>query len=302
MDITKPIDDLFSAKGLVVCITGGGSGLGLAFGAALAKAGASRVFLLGRRLPVLEDAAKRIDATVVKAIQCDVTQPASIAAAAAQIQKETHHIDVLINNAGIEGPDHKQIKSANTIQELQTEMLKQWDLWNPTWETNTAAVVSVSGTFLPLLAAGNERRGWLHPHEKKDFLRRVDGFDGDLADTRTSQIITVSSISAFNREITASLAYTASKSGATLLGKSLANLLSPFGIRSNVICPGRFPSDMTAGADVVFPVSKVPAGQPGQFEDIAGLILYLVGKAGAYVNGGVHVVDGGRLSVMPATF
>lgn len=251
---------------------------------------------------MLEDTAKKIDSNVVKAIQCDVTQPASIAAAAAQIQKETSYVDVLINNAGIEGPDHKQIKAANTIKELQAEMLKQWDLWNPAFETNTSAVISVSATFLPLLAAGNARRGWVNAHEKKEFLKRVGSFSGDLSDTRTSQIITVSSISGFNREITAGLAYTATKAGATLLGKSLANLLAPFGIRSNVICPGRFPSDMTAGAETLFPVSKVPAGQPGQFEDMAGLILYLIGKSGAYVNGGVHVVDGGRLSVMPATF
>ena len=258
------------------------------------------MFLLGRRLAVLEESAKAISPDIVKAIQCDVTDPASISTACAQIERHTSYVDVLINNAGIEGPDHKQIKAANTIKELQAVMLKQWDLWTPTWQTNTAAVIAVSGAFLPLLDAGNTRRGWVEG--KREVQQRVGSYEGDLSDTRTSQIITVSSISSFNREITASLAYTASKSGATLLGKSLANLLAPFGIRSNIICPGRIPSDMTAGAETVYPVSKVPAGQPGQFEDMAGLILYLVGKAGAYVNGNVSICDGGRLSMMPATY
>ncbi|KAK5086758.1 hypothetical protein LTS08_007171 [Lithohypha guttulata] len=300
MDITKPIDNLFSAKDLVVVITGGGSGIGLAFASALAKGNASKVFLLGRRLPVLEEAANSIDPNIVQAVQCDVTDPSSISAAVSQIEKQTSYVDVLINNAGIEGPDHKQIKAANTIAELQAEMLKEWDLWTPTWQTNTAAVIAVTGAFLHLLDAGNKRRGWVE--NKREVQQRVDGYTGDLSDTRTSQIITVTSISSFNREITASLAYTASKAGATVLGKSLANLLAPFGIRSNIIAPGRFPSAMTAGAETVYPVNKVPAGVPGQFEDMAGVVLYLVSRAGAYVNGNVQVCDGGRLSVMPAMY
>lgn len=66
-------------------------------------------------------------------------------------------------------------------------------------------------------------------------------------------------------------------------------------------CPG-FPSEMTAGAATEFPVDQVPAGKPGVYGDMAGTILYLVGKAGAYVNGNVQILDGGRLSVMPGTY
>jgi len=143
-------------------------------------------------------------------------------------------VDVLVNNAGIEGPNHKQIANASTIEELQREFLKDWDLWNPTWQTNTAAIIGVSGAFLHLLDEGNKRRGWVNG--KREVQQRVSG---DQNDQRTSQIITVASISAFNRYITAGLAYTASKAGAIMLGKSLANLLAPFGIRSNMIAPGR---------------------------------------------------------------
>lgn len=192
------------------------------------------MYLLGRRLPTLEQAASSIDSKIVKPVQCDVTDPSSIASAVKEIEKESKYIDVLINNAGIEGPDHKSIHKVDTIEALQKEMLKDWDKWNPTFQTNTAAVISVSGSFLHLLDEGNKRRGWVTG--KRETQKRVSG---DQTDERTSQIITVASISAFNRYITAGLAYTASKAGAVMLGKSLANLLAPFGIRSNVIAPGR---------------------------------------------------------------
>ena len=35
---------------------------------------------------------------------------------------------------------------------------------------------------------------------------------------------------------------------------------------------------------------------------MAGIILYLVSKAGAFVNGSVMLVDGGKLATMPATY
>jgi hypothetical protein len=50
------------------------------------------------------------------------------------------------------------------------------------------------------------------------------------------------------------------------------------------------------------PPDEVPLGVQGSFEDMAGLILYLVGKGGAYVNGNVSITDGGRLAVHEATY
>ena len=92
----------------------------------------------------------------------------------------------------------------------------------------------MSGAFLHLLDKGNGRRGWVTG--KRTEQKRVSG---DPNDQRTSQIITVASISAFNRQVTAGMAYTASKAGAVILGKSLAYILAPWGIRSNMIAPGR---------------------------------------------------------------
>lgn len=165
-----------------------------------------------------------------------MTDPVSIASAVAAIEKETSHIDVLINNAGITGPTHTDLAAAESIQDLQKSMQRDWALWDTTWQTNTSAVVAVSAGFLQLLDKGNARRGWVTG--KRETQTRAQGAEYDASDRRTSQIITVASISAYNRLITAGLAYTASKAGATILAKSMAYFLAPWGIRSNVIAPG----------------------------------------------------------------
>ena len=209
-------------------------GIGLAFATALAKSNAAKVYLLGRRFQALQDAASSIDPQIVRPIQADVTSPDSIATAVQAIEKETDYIDVLVNNAGISGPTLNKHKEAKSIQELQAMMQKDWHLWNTTWETNTAAVIAVGSAFLHLLDAGNRRKGWVEG--KREWQEKLSG---DPTDLRTSQIITVSSIAAFNREPTAGIAYLASKAGSTAIGKSLSYLLAPWGIRSNVIAPGR---------------------------------------------------------------
>ena len=50
------------------------------------------------------------------------------------------------------------------------------------------------------------------------------------------------------------------------------------------------------------PADQVPLERYGQYEDLAGLILFLASKAGSYVNGGMHVTDGGRLGLFASTF
>lgn len=268
-------------------------------------------------MQVLENAAKTINPDIVTPIQCDVTDPSSIDAAVKQIEKETSHIDVLINNAGVLGPDHKGISNAQSIQELQGTLKRDWSGWDKSFQTNTSAIVSVSAAFLHLLDEGNKKRGWVTG--RRDVHQRAEGAQYDANDERTSQIITVASIASFNRFVTAGLAYSATKAGAAMLGKALATLLAPFGIRSNVIAPGSkyllmfhtlpqtyiivgFPSDMTAGDTGSFPVNQIPASRSGSYEDMASMILFLVGKSGSYHNGNVQVIDGGRLSMMPSTY
>ena len=149
--------------------------------AALRQTGAHRIYLLGRRCSVLAEGIQTLETSphspstgpssdapgpggsgfrVLVPIECDVTSPSSISAAAAQIEREKGFIDVLINNAGVIGPVHTDFNDAQTVTELQGVLLKDWDGWAATMATNASSVVGVSAAFLPLLDAANRRRGW----------------------------------------------------------------------------------------------------------------------------------------------
>lgn len=110
---------------------------------------------------------------------------------------------------------------------------KLWNAGTPeefvkTYDVNVAAVYYTSVAFLELLDEGNKRA-----------LPA-----GDPA----SQIITISSIGGLRRdEKVFSLSYSTSKAAALHLGKILANTLRPWKIRSNIICPGIYPSGKVFG-------------------------------------------------------
>ena len=51
-----------------------------------------------------------------------------------------------------------------------------------------------------------------------------------------------------------------------------------------------------------WPRDFIPEQRVGDVKDMAGAVLFLTSRAGAYINGNVLIIDGGRLSVIPATY
>ena len=91
-------------NGKVVWITGGGSGIGLAGGIELAKAGA-HVIISGRSRETLSASEKQIKAAGSgESIALDVSDQQEVAKAGAEITKRHGRVDVLINSAGINHP------------------------------------------------------------------------------------------------------------------------------------------------------------------------------------------------------
>ena len=88
--------------------------------------------------------------------------------------------------------------------------------------------------------------------------------------------------------------YGPAKAGLAMLTRSLANDLAP-DIRVNGIAPGAilWPEDEMTDATKQSILDQVPLGRPGDPEDIAGCVLYLVRDA-TYVTGQIIAVDGGR--------
>tara|TARA_R110001583_G_scaffold10179_8_gene47362 strand:+ start:9970 stop:10848 length:879 start_codon:yes stop_codon:yes gene_type:complete len=91
------------------------------------------------------------------------------------------------------------------------------------------------------------------------------------------------------------------KAGVLAMTRSLAVEWAKYGIRSNAIAPGPFP---TKGAwDRLLPgdlkdkfdmKKKVPVGRVGVHQELANLAAYLMSDFSAYVNGEVITIDGGE--------
>ncbi len=91
------------------------------------------------------------------------------------------------------------------------------------------------------------------------------------------------------------------KAGVLAMTRSLAVEWAKYGIRSNAVAPGPFP---TKGAwDRLLPgnlkekfdmAKKVPVGRVGNHQELANIAAYLMSDYSAYVNGEVITIDGGE--------
>ena len=90
--------------------------------------------------------------------------------------------------------------------------------------------------------------------------------------------------------------YGPSKAACIHLSKLQASKLMPLHVTVNCVCPGVFPSRMTAfGLDKAMPtlLERQPGGRIGKPEDFAGLVLFLSSGGAAHMTGGVFEIDGG---------
>ncbi|WP_026954721.1 SDR family oxidoreductase [Algoriphagus vanfongensis] len=93
----------------------------------------------------------------------------------------------------------------------------------------------------------------------------------------------------------------AAKAGVLAMTRSLAVEWAKYGIRSNAIAPGPFPTEgawsRLLPGDLVKkfdPAKKVPVGRVGEHQELANLAAYLVSDFSSYVNGEVMTIDGGE--------
>lgn len=192
-------------------------------------------------------------------IQGDITNRESLLAMVEIIKARHGYIDLLINNAGIarnlyahplpsptdvsphnHQPSLTSAPSSSCPVSIKAFQNALWGTGSPddfaeTFATNVTAIYYTTVAFLDLLHQGNIRR--------QEF--ELPGGQGALSRPpfHASQVLSVSSSGSFRLDSKIlSTSYTLSKSACTHLGKLLANLLSPWGIRSNVLAPGVWPS------------------------------------------------------------
>jgi NAD(P)-dependent dehydrogenase (short-subunit alcohol dehydrogenase family) len=188
----------------IVLVTGANRGIGLELAGQLALRG-DIVVLTARDLAKAERAAATLpDQQRVLARRLDVTDPATIAQVAADLDRRWGRLDVLVNNAAIHYDTWQRASTADlrVVREaLEVNLLGAWQ---------------ASLTFLPLLRASGHGR-IVNVSSEAGSLASMDG---------------------------GAPAYNVSKAALNALTRMLAGELRRDGILVNAVCPGWVATDM----------------------------------------------------------
>ncbi|HTZ74470.1 MAG TPA: SDR family oxidoreductase [Candidatus Aquilonibacter sp.] len=204
----------------VALVTGANKGIGLQIAKDLAGQGFS-VLIGSRNLKNGEEAAKSAGAEA-HAIQLDVTNQASITAAAERIRKEFGRLDVLVNNAGISHTGKPGRPLAEMVKSGRPSVASI-DEVRAIFETNVFSVVAVTQAMLPLLREAPAGR-----------IVNVSSSTGSLALNSDPT----------NPRRAMFGAYSWSKTALNAVTIAFAAELEPTGIKVNAACPGFTATDL----------------------------------------------------------
>lgn len=254
------LEHLFGLGGKTALVTGGATGIGRMAATGLAGAGA-RVLICSRKLEMCEKTAEEINAMglpgKVEAFQGDVGTEAGVAGIVEGVKARTDALPILMNNAGITwGSPYGEFP---------------YKQWRRVMDVNVAGLFELTQQLTPMLEGTAEDPG---------------------------RVINVGSVMGAAPIGIGAYSYSASKAAVHHLTRILATELAARRIAVNAIAPGPFPSNMTAFAtadeeNAKKMAARTPLGRLGAPDDIAGLIVFLASRAGAYVTGAVIPTDGG---------
>ena len=244
-------------EGRAGVVTGGSSGIGKSIAHRLASEGASLVLVAAPQDEgQLEGVVAELQAggAAVVGIAADVGQPETAERTVAAAMERFGRLDILANNAGI----------AYFENLLDT----------PVEHLDRTLHVNVRGMFLMGLAAARamaERGG------------------GAIACTAST-----ASFAGEEQQVT----YNISKGGVAELVRSMAVDLAPHNVRVNAVAPGWVLTPATEAivadeAEWSKHRSRIPLDRPGQPEEIAAVVAFLLSDDASYLTGSIVVADGG---------
>jgi citronellol/citronellal dehydrogenase len=241
-------------SGVVVLITGGGTGLGRETALEMARCGAS-VTIAGRRAEVLEEAASMIanEAAPVHCVAGDIREAAEAARIVAQVLERSGRLDVLVNNAGGQFYSPAELIAAKG--------------WRAVWRLNVDGMLNMSEAAFRLAfepaGSGNVINVTLSPHHGMPGLAHsgaaraaVEALTRELAQRWMKNNVTVTAVAAghFDTEILA-----------------------------------KYPASVRAGT-----ANSVPLGRLGTPAEHAWLVTLLASPLGRSLNGSTITLDGAR--------
>jgi NAD(P)-dependent dehydrogenase (short-subunit alcohol dehydrogenase family) len=242
----------------VALVTGANQGIGLQIAKDLATHGFT--VLVGSRNLERGEAAAKEAGPDAHALQLDVTDQASIAAAAERIRTEVGRLDVLVNNAAISHTGRRQGGTVEEHVKSARPSVVSLDEVRTVWETNVFGVLAVTQAMLPLLREAPAAR-----------IVNVSSGVGSL--TRNSD-------PAFAYRSIFGPVYPASKTALNAMTVAMAIELEPEGIKVNAACPGFTKTNLNnyAGTQTVEEGAREPVrlallgadGPTGTFSNAAG--------------------------------
>ncbi len=260
--------DIFSVAGKVVCVTGGGGGIGRGIAGGFI-AGGARVYIAWRSdLAVAAEELAGEGPGECIALRADLSKDEDIAALAREFEEREGKLDVLVNNAAL----------GNYMGRFGEFDMDDWDTVT---RVNQRAPFALTQACLPLLTTA--------------------GSGGSHA-----SVINIASVDGIRITSDNDWAYGMGKAALIHLPRQWAGRMGNKGGREggrnitfNAIAPGPFPGMLDRflateeGRAAISAMTVV--GRPGKPEDMGAACVYLASRAGAYVTGAVLPVDGGLL-------
>jgi NAD(P)-dependent dehydrogenase (short-subunit alcohol dehydrogenase family) len=263
------VGDLFDIGGKTALVTGGSRGIGLMIARGFVDAGA-KVYISSRKAEVCDEVAAELSERSKRAAEpggarrgtclslpADLADEAEVTRLAAELGNREDRLHVLVNNAGATW-------GAPLAEYPPSAFDKVLDL-------NVKAPFLLTQALVPLLEAAA------------------------TADD-PARIINIGSIDAIQVPMLETYSYSSSKAALHQLTRHLARNLGRKQITVNVIAPGPFESKMMAAVLAEYGeeiAAASPLGRIGRPDDMAGVAVYLSGRAGAWVTGAIIPVDGG---------
>ena len=263
----------FDVSGFGAVVTGGASGLGLAFGEVLAAHG-GRVTLIDLDEEAVAQQASRLqgEGLDVRPAVADVTDHAALDRAIDGAAEAYGRLDVAFANAGIDpGPGPLAAWAGSDRRRVEEGALENYtdERWNRVIEIN------LNGVFATVRAAARHMR-------PRSFGR----------------IVVTTSLAATKVEPAIGSAYMATKAAAKHFVHCTALELAADGITCNAIAPGFFVTNIGGGhahnPDLQAALAKeIPMHRVGRPDDIKALALFLASPASEYITGQEIIIDGG---------